>query len=888
MVTAGHKDILALRRSQIPGGLGAWIHYMPPEPIVPLERVVQCKERMSVQGEPVVEVDVEDLRLQLQGLACYNPEAVAISLLNSHANDAHERIVAQTVREELGADIAIISSADVLREVGEYERTVTTCTNALVKPVVQAYLQNLSDALATESDTIRVLKSDGGLTSLSLAGALPVNILMSGPAGGAKGVADTIAQSTPYKKLITLDMGGTSTDCTLIHDGKPQLRRETVVDHLSVRSPAVDVKTVGAGGGSMATYMELTETLRVGPESAGAKPGPACYGKGGQQATVTDANLVLGYLPHTLLGGDFALDMDAAISAVESVASQMRLPTIQVAEDIIKIINETMYGALRLVSVEQGYDPREFALVAFGGAGPLHANAVGKLLGAWPVIIPPSPGTLCAQGDVTTKVSHEQSATFIRLVASTTSAEIWEQYANLKQQCLETLEKSSGDSTSSTWKTTYEADLRYKGQELTTTVDLDADDLTLDTDAWHTVLRSKFDKKHEQLFTYSLPGFELQLMRLGVVLEDASPSIKIHQLEQAPASEPPTDAKIGEQTIIVEGQKQQAILWDRQKISKDGIRVVGPCVVTEMDSNTLILPGYYGEIDSIGNIIIRPLDAKPAISTQDSTEVSPTDLVRSTPLIPTLVSAALSSIRGEMDKMMLRCSMPPAIREQQDEFNVITTSQGKMLVGQFGSFITQFLDIWQGTIEEGDVFVTNDTYQVKGAISHLNDVIVLLPIFYEGRLLGWASQFGHLTDVGGMVPGSMSINSTSVFEDGLQIPCIRLYSKGVLNADIVDILCRNSRQPEWCRSDLTAMIAACTMAATRVRELATRFGCEVYFAACDELLNRNRSGFAKIVERQFNDEESTFTDFVDDDGHGCRPMDIDLLHEKSQKTQTPV
>lgn len=176
----------------------------------------------------------------------------------------------------------------------------------------------------------------------------------------------------------------------------------------------------------------------------------------------------------------------------------------------------------------------------------------------------------------------------------------------------------------------------------------------------------------------------------------------------------------------------------------------------------------------------------------------------------------------------------------------------------------------------------------RGAISHLNDVIVLLPIFYEGRLLGWASQFGHLTDVGGMVPGSMSINSTSVFEDGLQIPCIRLYSKGVLNADIVDILCRNSRQPEWCRSDLTAMIAACTMAATRVRELATRFGCEVYFAACDELLNRNRSGFAKIVERQFNDEESTFTDFVDDDGHGCRPMDIDLLHEKSQKTQTPV
>lgn len=394
VVTAGHKDILALRRSQIPGGLGAWINYTPPEPMVPLERVIQCKERMSVRGEPVLDVEVDNLRLDLRDLSRYKPEAVAISLLNSHSNGAHESVVAQAVSEELGPEVAIICSADVLQEVGEYERTVTTCTNALIKPVVQEYLGKLSDTLARESDTIRVLKSDGGLTSLKLAGELPVNILMSGPAGGAKGVADTVAQSTPYKNLITLDMGGTSTDCTLIYESKPRLRRETVVGNLSVRSPAVDVNTVGAGGGSIANYQELTETLHVGPESAGSQPGPACYSRGGHQATVTDANLVLGHLPKTLLGGEFALDVNAAVSAVESIASQMKLPVTQTAEDIIKIINETMYGALRLVSVEQGYDPRDFALVAFGGAGPLHANAVGKLLSAWPVIIPQSPGTL--------------------------------------------------------------------------------------------------------------------------------------------------------------------------------------------------------------------------------------------------------------------------------------------------------------------------------------------------------------------------------------------------------------------------------------------------------------------------------------------------------------
>lgn len=882
VVTAGHKDILALRRSQIPGGLGAWLHWTPPEPIVPLERVVQCHERMSVHGEPVTPVDEDALRQSLRELASQQPEAVAISLLNSHGNDAHERVVARVIREELGDDIAIISSADVLREIGEYERTVTTCTNALVKPVVQTYLRNLADTLSSESETIRVLKSDGGLTSLTLAGELPVNILMSGPAGGAKGVADVVAHSTPYKNLITLDMGGTSTDCALIYNGQPQLRRETVVDNLSVRAPAVDIKTVGAGGGSITTYMELTETLRVGPESAGASPGPASYGKGGRQATVTDANLVLGYLPQTLLGGDFQLDMGAAVKAVEDIAGQMNLPVTQTAEDIIALINETMYGALRLVSVEQGYDPREFALVAFGGAGPLHGNAVGELLGAWPVIVPPSPGILCAQGDVTTKLSHELSATFIRLVSETPVDEARSQYASLEQQCRDTLERSAGGSWPTTWKAKYQADLRYKGQALTITVDFTPDELQASSNDndWHQALRAKFDRQHQQLFTYCLPDFELELMRLSVVLEDASPSITIPAVEQTKSHEPPADAQVSVQTIIVKGQKQEATVWDRQKLSFEGVRVSGPCIITEMDSNTLILPGYYGEIDRIGNILIYPVEQKPVQATDSHTAASAGELVKSTPLIATLVSAALASVRGEMDKMMLRCSMSPAIREQQDEFNVITNSAGQMLVGQFGSFITQFLSVWHGTIEEGDIFVTNDTYQVQGAISHLNDVIVLLPIFHNHRLIGWASQFGHLTDVGGIVPGSMSINATSVFDDGVQIPCVKLYTRGVVNADLIELLCRNSRQPAWYRSDLTALVAACSMAATRVRELATRFGVEVYLAACDELLHRNRTGLAKIVERQFDDQESTFTDFIDDDGHGVGPWALKCSMKK--------
>ncbi|KAE8369189.1 Hydantoinase B/oxoprolinase-domain-containing protein [Aspergillus caelatus] len=627
--------------------------------------------------------------------------------------------------------------------------------------------------------------------------------------------------------------------------------------------------------------MGITETMRVGPESAGASPGPACYRKGGVEATVTDANLVLGYLPEKLLGGEFTLDVEASVAAVDTIASQMKLTVTQTAEDIINLINETMYGALRLVSVEQGYDPKDFALVAFGGAGPLHANAVGKLLGAWPVIVPPSPGTLCALGDATTRLSHSQSSSYIRLLSMTLPREVKARFGELEAACRATMQSSNGGHPMEL-NISYHMDLRYKGQALNLTVDLQSDDLSLDREAWKALLQAKFDQLHEQQFKYCLPNFELELMRLEVVAVDASPSIELPRLNDATTNTPPVEAMVSRKEVVIEGKILEATLWDREKLSYQGVRVQGPCIITEMDSNTLILPGCYGEIDAIGNILIRPDGELQRERPKDQTAEEAEETVRSTPLIPTLVASALASIRSEMDTLMLRCSMSPAIREQQDEFNVITTADGKMLVGQFGSFITQFLRAWRGPIHEGDVFITNDTYMIEGAVTHLNDVIVLLPIFFEGSLIGWASQFGHLTDVGGMVPGSMSINATSIFDDGVQIPIIKLYSKGIMNTDLVDLLCRNSRQPDWYRSDLMAIIAACRTANSRVCELATRFGSQIYLAACSELLVRNRTGMAKIIETDFDDKPCTFTDFVDDDGHGVGPWALTCTMKKTE------
>jgi 5-oxoprolinase (ATP-hydrolysing) len=249
---------------------------------------------------------------------------------------------------------------------------------------------------------------------------------------------------------------------------------------------------------------------------------------------------------------------------------------------------------------------------------------------------------------------------------------------------------------------------------------------------------------HEQQFGFSLEKAELETMRMRAKVIDASEEVAIKPIEEGKDSTPPEGAIMMKQEITYEGNKVEATYWDRSKIMQAGIKIFGPAVISEMDSNTLILPGYVGEVDSMGNILIWPAQKK----TEDKathTKESAAQLIVEQPLISTLVSSALGSIRREMDTLMLRCAMSPAIREQQDEFNVITNTRGQMLVGQFGSFITQFLNGWKGTIEEGDVFVTNDVYQIDGAVSHLNDVIVLLPIYFEHKLIGWAANFGHLT-----------------------------------------------------------------------------------------------------------------------------------------------
>ncbi len=600
VTTKGFRQVLQIARSFVPGGLAGWIIWPKPEPLADLENTVEVDERIATDGTVVRQLDEDDVRAQLTRLAGRGIEALAVSLINSFADPAHERRIAEIAAEILPG-VPVSLSSDVLPEMREYERTLTTVANGYVQPQVKKYVQTLSDKLAEGGvqGELAILRSDGGLQSAEGAIGSPVTMLLSGPAGGVTG-AVWVAEQCGHRDLITFDMGGTSTDVALVQDLSPRIGRETKVGDLTVRASSVDVRTVGAGGGSIAHVPELTRALRVGPQSAGADPGPAAYGKGGVEPTVTDANVVLGYLPSSLAGGEITLDVEAARAAVSKVAEAIGLESPEAAAaGIVDIVNENMLGGLRLVSVQQGFDPRDFALVAFGGAGPLHANALGKLTGAWPVIVPPSPGVLCALGDATTGRRDESARTVLRRFAELSGSDlaaILRELADDAGQRLADTGLPREDQTVS-----YQVDVRYHGQGFEIPVVVDPSWLD-DPDEAFARLGETFDAEHDRLFSFLL-DVDHELVNARATVTGPKPDVAPVRLEDGDGD--PSPALVTEHSIHVGGQQVAANVYDRARL-RAGDVVHGPAIVTEMDSTTLVLPGHAATVHPSGSLLINP------------------------------------------------------------------------------------------------------------------------------------------------------------------------------------------------------------------------------------------------------------------------------------------
>ncbi len=574
ITTRGFGQILHLARSQTPGPLAGWIIMVKPDPPASLADTREAVERMDARGETLVPVDVAQVEQIIGDLVGSGVESLTVSLINSYVSGRHEQQIADIV-ERLHPGFPVTISSAVLPEFREYERTLTACMNSYVRPQVASYVDRLQGALSdlgvkTEVD---ILRSDAGVMTPKEAARNPVYGVLSGPSGGVAG-ALYVAARAGFPNVLTFDMGGTSTDVSLCQAGEPTIGRETTIGQFNIKVPSVDVHTVGAGGGSIAHVPELTGALRVGPQSAGAEPGPAAYGQGGTEPTVTDANAVLGHLPADLIGGEMSLDVEAAKQAVQKIADAMGLSLEQAADGILRIVNENMAGALRVISVQRGHDPREFAMVAFGGAGPLHANAVAELMGSFPVIVPPSPGLLCALGDLVAGFRNEFAQTLIRLTAEVTDEELRETLDELEGRAREWMAAQGIDAGAQ--HVDFVADMRYRGQGYEIPVPLD----TLED------LDERFNGLHEQAYGFRMPNTASEIVNLRAVGTGDRPEPELPQ-------EDPVENDL------------QAGTYARADLHP-GTRIQGPSIVTEFDSTTVVLEGYTAEIDRHFNLLIRP------------------------------------------------------------------------------------------------------------------------------------------------------------------------------------------------------------------------------------------------------------------------------------------
>jgi N-methylhydantoinase A len=577
VTTQGFGQILHLARSQTPGPLAGWIIMIKPDPPASLADTREAVERIDARGNTLVPVDRKQVEAVVRDLIESGVESLTVSLINAYVDGRHEREIAEIV-ESIRPGFAVTVSSDVLPEFREYERTLTACMNSYVRPTVSAYVDRLQSSLSglgVQSE-VDILRSDAGVMTPAEAARNPVNGVLSGPSGGVAGALHVAARAG-YPNILTFDMGGTSTDVSLCQAGEPTIGRETTIGQFRIKIPSIDVHTVGAGGGSIAHVPELTGALRVGPESAGAEPGPAAYGRGGTAPTVTDANVVVGHLPPRLIGGEMVLDVDAARTAVGTIAEAMGLSTEEAAEGILKIVNENMAGALRVISVQRGHDPREFALVAFGGAGPLHANAVAELMGSFPVIVPPSPGLLCALGDLVADFRNEFARTLIRLTAEATAEEIDGILAELETRAREWMDAQGIDPAQQS--VTFHADMRYHGQGYEIPVPIGDD------------LDERFNTLHEQLYGFRMPDTPSEIVNLRAVGTGDRPKPELPEGDLH-GPDPGGDGPIYERSTL-----------------QPGNRITGPAVITEFDSTTVVLEGYEAEVDRYFNILIRPEDA---------------------------------------------------------------------------------------------------------------------------------------------------------------------------------------------------------------------------------------------------------------------------------------
>ena len=593
ITTKGFRDLLELGRGRRPHMYDAQAD--KPEPFVPRDLRLEVTERVRHDGRVATPLDQDEVRAAVRMLRERGVVSIAVCLLYSYVRPDHERAVGDIVREEF-PEAHVSLSSEVLPEFREFERLSTVVTNAYVGPVVADYLARLRETLAASGLRCEphVTQSNGGVIPFVTAEKLPVRLVLSGPSTGVVGAA-AICTAAGFPDVITFDMGGTSSDVSRVRGGEPKVAASVEIDGRPIRSPMLDIHTVGAGGGSIA-WIDTGGHLRVGPASAGAFPGPACYGNG-EDPTVTDANVVLQVLnPDYLLDGQLKIDKDASRRAVGRLADQLGMSVEETAQGIISVVTANMARAIRVISVHRGYDPRDYALVPFGGAGPLHAARLAAELGSPVVVVPEIPGALSALGLLMTDVRSDFMRTRIVPVRRGND-DLAAVLADLSGQARAWFDAEGIEEDRRS--VVRGVDMRYTGQNYELGVDVPDGAVTAETIR---VLVDRFHDAHERMYGYRAENDPVEAVTFRVQAVGSVP--RAHVDRSAPKGTRLADAVAARRLVYLDGSHVDCPVYDRARLDV-GHRFAGPAVVEQMDSTTLLLRSDTCEVDEMRNLIIR-------------------------------------------------------------------------------------------------------------------------------------------------------------------------------------------------------------------------------------------------------------------------------------------
>jgi len=861
ITTDGFRDLLGMREGLKEDRYN--LRMTPVVPLVPRYLRAEVPERVKADGKVKVALDEDALNKALDGLKDEGVEALAVCFLFSYLNSDHEDRVGEIIQDKFPGMYTSLSS-QVIPQIKEFDRLSTTVINSYVGPVLGRYLESLQERLTSYSQAgdFLIMQSNGGVAPIEDSSRLAVRSILSGPAGGVSGAA-AYGRLSSSANIIAFDMGGTSTDISLIENGEPHMSTEKFEAGWKISVPMIDIHTMGAGGGSIAS-VGLGGIMQVGPESAGAVPGPASYGKGGDLPTVTDANLALGYLdPGNFLGGNAKLDRSLAEKAVAGhVAQPLGLSMIEAAEGISTVVSTSIAEGVRLMSVQRGVDPRRFTMMAFGGAAGLQAGKVARQLQVEKVIIPAAAAVLSAHGMLSTDLKYDYSRSYPAALLGIDLDAVKGIVSGMESEGRDRLLGQGVPE--SDIEVTVSADMRYLDQIYEVNVPLPslAQDPAACLDQW----AANFHNRYQELYSYSQSEQEIRLVTLRATVVGRLPKLDPPPLDTGNTGPPKEKSR----RDIYLGGWVEAPVYEIGDLSP-GSSITGPAIL-ESDFTTVLVEAR----DSV------TIDAYGGIELQVSLESGPDTAAatdRPDPVTLAVVEHRLESIALEMTEVMLRTAMSQILNSSRDFSTAILDADCQLVAQGEGIPVhvsalpvagAAVRDYFGDTIAEGDLFILNDPY--FGG-SHLPDITIIRPVFDQGRLLFYAVNRAHHSDVGGGTHGGYNPRATEIYQEGIRIPPLKLYDRGVPREDVLQMLSANVRQPENFLGDLNAQIGSVMIAAQRIGELLESYGADRLLAAVEEILAATERQVRQFIS-EWPDGVYYGESLVDDDGFDSKLIPI--------------